>query len=238
MDRFINYAHRGASAYAPGNTLSAFYLGLACGANGIETDVRASRDGVLMLFHDKTLESVGKSGPVSDYDYAELCELTVTDERCKIKSDRLVSFEDFLRRFGYRDIYFAIEIKQEGIERETLALIRKYGVEKKTVVTSFSFSILERVKAAAPDIPVGYLIRDLTDDAVCRLLSIEGEQLCPHASALDAAAVARLKEKGLSVRAWGVKDEETMRKMYDIGTDGMTVNFPDKLAEYIASKGR
>lgn len=63
MDRFINYAHRGASAYAPGNTLSAFYLGLACGANGIETDVRASRDGVLMLFHDKTLESVGEKRP-------------------------------------------------------------------------------------------------------------------------------------------------------------------------------
>ena len=50
---FINYAHRGASQYFPENTLSAFYAGIAMGANGIETDIRKTKDNVLVLFHDK-----------------------------------------------------------------------------------------------------------------------------------------------------------------------------------------
>lgn len=54
----INYAHRGASEYAPENTLSSFYLGLLQGANGIETDVQRTKDGVLVLFHDPTIDRV------------------------------------------------------------------------------------------------------------------------------------------------------------------------------------
>ena len=54
----INYAHRGASEYAPENTLSSFYLGMIQGANGIETDVHRTKDGVLVLFHDDTLDRV------------------------------------------------------------------------------------------------------------------------------------------------------------------------------------
>ena len=54
----INYAHRGASEYAPENTFSAFYLGLEMGADGIETDVRMTRDGKLVLFHDGVLDRV------------------------------------------------------------------------------------------------------------------------------------------------------------------------------------
>ena len=51
----INYAHRGASEYAPENTMSSFYLGLTMKANGIETDVQKTKDGKLVLFHDDTL---------------------------------------------------------------------------------------------------------------------------------------------------------------------------------------
>ena len=54
----INYAHRGASEYAPENTMSAFYLGLIYGADGIETDVQRTKDGELVLFHDDTLDRV------------------------------------------------------------------------------------------------------------------------------------------------------------------------------------
>ena len=70
---FINYAHRGASSYAPENTMSAFYLGLRRGANGIETDVQRTKDGVLVLFHDDTLKRVtGQEGSIQDYTYEEL----------------------------------------------------------------------------------------------------------------------------------------------------------------------
>ena len=70
---FVNYAHRGASAYYPQNTMSAFYAGLGMNANGIETDVRKTKDGVLVLFHDDTLDRVcGVSGRIDDMLYDEL----------------------------------------------------------------------------------------------------------------------------------------------------------------------
>ena len=80
----INYAHRGASEYAPENTLSSFYLGLMQGANGIETDVRKTKDGVLVLFHDNTLDRVtDASGAVSDYTWEQLQKVKVSGNSTK-----------------------------------------------------------------------------------------------------------------------------------------------------------
>ena len=69
----INYAHRGASEYAPENTMAAFCMGVEMGANGIETDVQRTRDGVLVLFHDATLmRTAGLDRRVCDMSWAEL----------------------------------------------------------------------------------------------------------------------------------------------------------------------
>ena len=77
-DNFIVYAHRGASEYAPENTLMSFYLGVQMGANGIETDVRQTKDGVLVLFHDETLDRVTDgAGNICDYTFEELQKFNV-----------------------------------------------------------------------------------------------------------------------------------------------------------------
>ena len=73
---FINYAHRGASEYAPENTLAAFYMGQFMGANGIETDVQETADGFLVLFHDSGLERItGVKGSVSGFKYDVLLKM-------------------------------------------------------------------------------------------------------------------------------------------------------------------
>ena len=96
---FINYAHRGASHYAPENTMMSFYLGMQMGANGIETDVHCSKDGVIVLFHDDDLSRVtGKVGAVSDFTWDELQELNVHKGNL---FDKIPSFEDFLQHFSY-----------------------------------------------------------------------------------------------------------------------------------------
>lgn len=79
---FVIYAHRGASHYCPENTMMAFYMGMQMGANGIETDVRRTRDGLLVLFHDETLTRVtGAEGSIADYTYDELQKLLVKKRR-------------------------------------------------------------------------------------------------------------------------------------------------------------
>ena len=110
---FVVYAHRGASEYAPENTMSSFQLGVSMGANGIETDVRKTKDGVLVLFHDGNFKRViGCEGQISDYTYEELMQFRVKNEKTDTE-DIIISFEDFLRYLGFRDLQFAIELKED-----------------------------------------------------------------------------------------------------------------------------
>ena len=232
---FVNYAHRGASAYYPQNTMSAFYAGLGMNANGIETDVRKTGDGVLVLFHDDTLEkATDHSGRICDHTYEELLAVNVYNtDRTKI--DKIPALEDFLRYFSFRELTFAIELKQDNIEKETVDMIEKYGAREKVIITSFSFEYLRRVKAYAPHYKIGYLYKE-DDNAIEKVLSINGEQVCPYAKIITPELIKQSRAAGLSVRAWGVSDEEIMHRLYDFGVDGMTVNFPDKLQKYMESQ--
>ena len=231
---FVNYAHRGASEYTPENTLLAFYTGVYMGANGIETDVQMTKDGVLVLFHDDTiLRLTGAPGSVRDYTLEQLRQFTFEN---KGLTDKIVVFEDFLQQFGWRDLTFAIEIKQAGIEGKTVDMIRKYGIQSKTIVTSFMLDSVRATKQYAPEQKVGFLTREINDEMLQQLKDMGAEQFCPEAPDVTAETVARWHAQGFEVRAWGVKDEVLMRQVYDAGAEGMTVNFPDKLTKYIAEK--
>lgn len=231
---FVNFGHRGACAYAPENTMSSFELALTMGANGIETAVQLTSDGVAVLFHDDTLLRVtGEKGRASDHTYEQLQGFRVKNGE---KSDRIPTLEEFWERFGKEDITFAIELKQRDTARLVADSIRAHGIDKKAVVTSFMLDELCRLKAYAPDLKTGYLTRS-TDEKTLRILREQGiDEYCPYAPNVTAEAVDKWHRMGFNVRAWGVKDEALMRAVYDAGADGMTVNFPDKLTEYIRDK--
>ena len=142
-------------------------------------------------------------------------------------------FEEFLQKFAFRDLTFAIEIKQAGIEPQIADMIRKYEIGDKCVVTSFMFDSIRAIKEYAPELTIGYLKKDVTDETIAALKAIGGEEICPLAKEVTAEKVEQWHKEGMNVRAWGVVNEELMRKVYDCKADGMTVNFPDKLTEYI-----
>jgi len=228
---FVNYAHRGASEYAPENTMMAFNLGLYMGANGIETDVQRTKDGVLVLFHDDTLERVtGETGSIADYTYEELLAFRIKKGDLE---DRIVKLEDFLQAFGWRDLTLAIEIKQSGIEKEIADMILKYDLGARVMITSFKLDSLKAIRAYAPILRTGYLKGDFSDAEVQEMLALGIEELCPKAANVTQDKVAKWHHLGFNVRAWGVVDENLMQHVYDSLTDGCTVNFPDKLTEYI-----
>jgi len=233
---FINYAHRGASAYAPENTMLSFYLGLYMQANGIETDVQMTKDGKLVLFHDHKLERVtGAVGSIQEYTWHDLQQLRVLGNG---REDRIVSLEDFLMHFAFRDIIFAIEIKQPYIEEEILQMLNHYAMRAKTVITSFQYENLERVRALDGTYEIGFLVDAVNPHVIEQLHAVHAQEVCPHAAQLTPEMINRLHAEGFRVRAWGVSDVEAMRHAYDCGTDGMTVNFPDQLADYIQAHPR
>ena len=232
--RFVTYAHRGASEYCPENTLLSFYTGIYMRANGIETDVQRTKDGVLVLFHDNTLTRVtGQEGAVGDYTLAQLQEFDVSKNGI---TDKIVTLEDFLSHFAFRKITFAIELKAEGCEKDVADMIRRYGLERRTVVTSFNFDYIKALKEYAPELRIGYLKSRITDEDLEALKAIGCDEICPKGCEITPERVAAWHREGFNVRAWGIADETVMRAVYDAGADGMTVNFPDKLSAYIAEK--
>lgn len=242
---FINYAHRGAPAYCPENTMLSFYTGMYMGANGIETDVQKTRDGVLVLFHDDTLNRIlGIDGTIADFTYEELLQYKVKNGEL---SDIIPTFDDFLAHFKSFDITFAIELKVTGIEREVRDAIYKWGVQDKVVVTSFIFDAIAEMKRVAPELRVGFLtklfrdpaidsiVTDASEEVIKKLLDMGAYEICPKGSDITAERVAYWHSLGLGVRAWGISDTDVMKRVYEAGVDGMTVNFPDKLTELLKS---
>lgn len=230
----INYAHRGASEYAPENTLSSFYLGLLQGANGIETDVQRTRDGVLVLFHDDTVDRVSDGvGRVCDYTLEELKKLKIYGNSTTGFYDRVVTFREFLEKFSSYDISFAIELKGAGVEEDSLRMIEEFGLLERTTFTSFYFDYIKKIKELNPKARVGWLIGEVGEDKMNALMEIGGEELAPKAEDITEELMTAWRANGLGVRAWGVLNIALMKKMCRLGVDGMTVNFPDRLSAYL-----
>lgn len=231
----INYAHRGASEYAPENTLAAFCMGIEMGANGIETDIQQTKDGVLVLSHDTTLMRIaGLDRRICDMAWNELSGIDVgLFKGEKYKNERIVTLEDFLRYFGGKDLHFAIEIKQSGIEHEVWEMLQKSIPCERVTITSFMYESLLALSKEASKPRLGYLAREYSPELLDQLKADGIEEYCPKADFLEENMVQAVRDRGLGLRAWGVKTEEQMRRMCELHVDGMTVNFPDKLTAYL-----
>lgn len=230
-------AHRGASAYAPENTLASFYKAIDLGAQGIETDLQKTKDGVIVLFHDNVLDKKSdKKGAVADYTWAELREADVGSWFSpKYKGERLITFEQFLIFFGRRDLLFDFELKSlftESEIREITRLIDEYDARKKTTITSFVFDNLKTTRDVDRNIRIGYVLNKKIDDDVIRQLeSIDGRQVCPRAELITPDQVKLAHHHGLEVNAWGIQNVEVMNNMLTLGVDRIIIDFPDKLIE-------
>ncbi len=233
----MNLAHRGASAYAPENTFSAFYLGLQMGATGLETDVKRTRDGKLVLFHDDStarISTVDKN--INKTDYSELFDIDLGSYRSeRYKGERIVLLEDFLRAFGTRDIDFAIELKDADVETDTLDLIRRYiPDDSRLCITSFHFKCLRNCRNLDKNIALGFLTDNCFDETLDQAQTISCVQICPHVSTLTPQCVAHAKSRGFVVRSWGNDTPLRMTQSLYCGVDGMTVNFPDVLYKVLS----
>ncbi len=236
---FIVYAHRGASEYAPQNTMRSFRLGVSQGANGIETDIQRTRDGVLVLFHDDDTDKIlGVSGKISDYTYSELQEFTVRMYDGTETNEKIPKLEEFLEFVMGTDLTLALEIKQDGIEKEVVDAVKDHGLADKVTVTSFEFEHIRRVKELMPSLRVGHLIGEITEERIEALRGIGAEEICPKAELITEDDVKHLRALGFSIRAWGVFNIGSAKRMIDLEIDGMTANFPDLCIEYLKQKER
>lgn len=229
-------AHRGASTYAPENTFAAFDLALDMGARHLELDVQTSSDGHLVIIHDDLVNRTTSGyGRVWKHTLAELQALDAGawfDK--KFTGERIPTLEAVLNRYrGRAHLHVEIKGKSEGLSERTADMIRALDWTQAVTMTSFQKDKLEALRAYAPELPAGWLLRTIDDDVVAQARRLGIEQLCPKADSVTPQLVTRLRGAGFNVRAWGVSNEDQMRRCVDAGVDGMTVNFPDKLIAYL-----
>lgn len=232
----IVYGHRGAAFYAPENTMSSFFLGLQKGANGLETDIQRTRDGVLVLFHDDTVKRVlNQDGSISEYSFSQLEKMDFGNWFSpKYAGERIVKLQDFLYYFYQKPICLALEVKQQGIEQEVAEMLQAFGSRHKLAVTSFRKESLMAMRKIMPDQYLGFLTDELTEETFRYLKEYNIQEICPKADLVTPDTVRQAKERGYMVRAWGVKTRALMVRCADAGVDGMTVDFPDMLVEYLS----
>jgi glycerophosphoryl diester phosphodiesterase len=231
-------AHRGASAYAPENTLAAFEMALAMHADAIETDVRMTSDHVLVLCHDARIDRV--SDGMGEVASLSLAELTALDfgfwKGEQYRSQRIVVAGRFLEVYGRR-CPLVLEIKGDGVWQPLAALVRGAGIMDGVVFTSFELTWLEALRRAEPQAHIGYLTRQLDAEMIRRICKLGFGQICPAAAGLDRATVALAHESGLVVRAWGIDSDDDQNHALQCGVDGMTTNWPDRLLARLVELG-
>ena len=233
---FLVIAHRGASSYAPENTLAAFDLALQLGVKHLECDVHASRDGQIVIIHDDTVDrTTNGTGRVTDYTLAELQKLDAGSWFGEqFAGEHIPTCEDILARYKGR-AHFHIEIKGRTAHLAvwTVDLIRRHAMTDQVTITSFQIAPLQETRAYAPELPTGWLVPEASDAIIAQAQALGITQLCPRAPTITPALVQRLQTAGFVVRAWGVATEELMRQVVEAGAAGMTINFPDTLLTYL-----
>ena len=245
MPKFMNIAHRGASSYAPENTFAAYDKALAMSVNHIELDVHLTADDHIVVIHDDTVDrTTNSSGRVADFTLDELRSLDAGSWfGTEYKGEPIRSLGETLEHYKDR-LYFHIEIKQRdivgGLARRTIDMVRGYGLTDSVTITSFQIEWLEEAAAYDSVLPKGWLVpmgsAGWDDSIIERSKELGLAQICPRADLTTPELVDRLHAEGFVVRCHGLFNEDLMRHAVDVGADGATVNFPDKMAEYLGAK--
>lgn len=259
-------AHRGASAYAPEHTFAAWDLALDMGADFIEQDLQMTADGVLVVLHDATLDRTVRGpariahGRVDARTLAELRECEAGSwfnqahpdrARSEFAAEPVPALDDVLARYAGRARFY-IETKNPaeapGMEEELVRLLREHdlirpvGEEQRVVVQSFSTRSLRTVHAAQPSIPLVRLFRSREKSWTVRQQLAGLDALAfgvgPASPTVDDALARDADRHGLVIHPYTVDDESEMRRLIDLGVDGMFTNRPDRLLSLRQGRSR
>ncbi len=209
-------AHRGSPDEAAGvdeNTLEAFRRSRRLGADGVELDVRLTRDGALAVHHDPAIPN---GDPIVELAAGELPRsVPMLAEALEVCTGLMVNIEikDLPGEPGYDP--------SEPLATSVADLVVAHGRVASVVVSSFWPETLDAVHRACPDIATGLLVADWFDPAesVPAALSRSCTALHPHVSLVDEALVTRAHDAGLSVTAWTVNDGPELWELASLGVD-------------------
>jgi glycerophosphoryl diester phosphodiesterase len=226
--------HRGDSAHAPENTLSAFRQAAEKGAAAIELDVKLTSDGKVIVLHDQTVDrTTNGTGNVATLSLSAIRDFNVTIKfPGQFLHEKIPTLDEVFEEFG-DFLYFNIELKNystpfDGLVYKVIDLVKKYGIQDHVLFSSFFPWNLHIACSLIPSTPRGLLIKRGKIGFLERKICWRGnyQALHPFFTDVDAQFIKRIHRAGKRVNVWTVNLEEDIKKMMVFGVDGIITNDP------------
>ncbi|WP_428908196.1 glycerophosphodiester phosphodiesterase [Niallia sp. Krafla_26] len=229
-------AHRGASGYAPENTLAAFDLAVTMNADYIEIDVQRSKDGKLVVIHDTTVNRTTNGvGYVKDLTYEELYSL----DAGRFKGEhftgiKIPTLEEVLDRYAEK-IGIFIELKSPelypGIEETVAKILKKRRLDQNgnIIIQSFNFESMKKMNKLLPKIPIGILTANKahTSEQALEIFSTYADYFNPRYDLLTEELVRKIHNYNMKIASWTVKKRGIAEYMKSHNLEAIVTDFPD-----------
>jgi glycerophosphoryl diester phosphodiesterase len=241
MNRTLNIAHRGFSGIYPENTMLSFEKAVEAQCDGIENDVQLTKDGIAVICHDELVDrTTDGRGLISEYTYRDLCKLDAGIKWGKrYKGMRIPTLDEFMDYVKDKDLFINIELKTgiipyKGIEELVIGKIHQYKLQDKVILSSFNHYSMVLCKQIDSGIRTGLLYEALLYHPEKYAEYVGADALHPSFySVLDEHVAGDIKKKGFSINTYTVNEERYMKRLIELGIDGIITNYPDKLKKVL-----
>ena len=223
MPRVLRIGHRGAAGRAPENTLASLEKAIALGADLVEFDVQRTRDGYLVLIHDKTVDrTTDGTGSVSRMTLATLRTLHAGD------GQRVPTLEEALQVANGR-VGLIPEIKAEGIGEQVAAAVRHSGFSGPVIYASFHHPELLSVRRAEPSPTTMALFKKLPKQPIARVREAKAASVGLRRDTVTERVVDMFHAAGLRVFVYTVNEPSDIQRMRALKVDGIISDFPERI---------
>lgn len=236
------FAHRGNSSVYPENTMISFRSAVELGADGIETDIHLTKDGILVITHDEEISRVSDgTGMVKDMTYEELQKFDFglwKDE--KFKGEKIPTLNNLLDLLEGTEMVLNIEIKMgfvlyPGIEEKLLDTIKSRGFMDRVIFSSFNHYSLARLKGLDMSAKVAPLYEEGIFEPYHYARTFGADYIHPYYKSVEQSIIEECHRQGIGVNLWTVNDKETAEYLKSIGADAVITDYPEVLINSIRS---
>lgn len=236
------WAHRGASGYAPENTIEAFRMAAQLNADGVELDVQLTKDGELVVIHDERVDRVSdRVGYVKDYTLEELKKMNVGNPIPGFGTARIPTLNEVLEELRPTGMKINIECKTgiffyPGLEEKMVKLVEDMKMTDRIWCSSFNHESVLKVKQLCPAMKTGFLIADVIVNVADYSKRCGVDALHPALYHMqDESLIRKCRANGLAVHVWTVNETEDMKKLCRAGVEAIITNFPDNARNVVDS---
>lgn len=225
-------AHRGSSSTTPENTKSSILRAIEDGAGFAEIDVQMSADGVVVVYHDRTLKKLGNPTAIDKLDYTEITNSDAGQWFDLIFTGERIPRLDDILEIAQNQIKLNIELKMYNPDSRlpdaVVQLIESNGFVNSCIVTSFDQKAIKKIKKLNPNIKTGLIVKSQKQINLA-LLSSDINIISVKSSVVNSSLMKKTAEYNKEVHVWTVNDEKEMSRMIQAGVTSIITDYPEKL---------